>query len=162
MKKISLSKGLEVLVDNKDFKGLSKFSWHSQKNKNTYYAVTKPWVKGTGKCKTIYMHRFLTEAEKGMVVDHIDGNGLNNQRDNLRVCTQTQNMMNRGKQLNNSSGYKGVVKHPLCNKWMTRIKVGSKHIYLGLYMTKEEAAQVYNDAAINYYGEYATLNSIPF
>lgn len=97
---------------------------------------------------------------KGTQVDHRNGNGLDNRKWNLRICSHAQNNMNRGKQKNNMSGYKGVSWHELGKQWMAHIKIHGEETYLGLYPTKEETALAYNKGAKVYYGEFAKLNII--
>ena len=91
MKKIKLSKGKYALVDDKDYDQLSKVSWHF----NDLYA-TRGLV-SDGKLKTIYLHRFIANTPKGMETDHINQNKLDNRRENLRICTSSQNRTNKGK-----------------------------------------------------------------
>ena len=100
------------------------------------------------------------KAEKGQEIDHKDGNGLNNQKSNLRLITHTQNCMNRDKNKNNTSGYKGVHWHKNYKKWGVQIRVNGKCKSLGYYDTKKEAAQVYNEGVKKYFGEVAKTNEI--
>jgi len=93
------------------------------------------------------------------LVDHIDGDKLNNQRDNLRVATDSQNVCNKRMQRNNTTGYRGVQKSG--KKWSAGIDVNGIHTHLGVFATPEEAAQAYDVAALHYHGEYARLNILP-
>lgn len=106
------------------------------------------------------MHRRILKALPGQYVDHIDGDRLNNVPANLRICTNSQNMMNRGLQTNSRSGYKGVSWSLVSKRWRAYIKVNGKQIHLGLFATKEKAASAYNKAAIKYHDEFAVLNAI--
>lgn len=108
----------------------------------------------------IIMHRYIMKAPKGVIVDHIDGNPLNNQRSNLRLCNKSQNGMNRGKQNDNTSGYKGVSWLVNNKKWMAKIQVNTKQIYIGSFNLPEEAAIAYNEMAIKHHGEFAQLNKL--
>jgi hypothetical protein len=106
------------------------------------------------------MARFIMQPANGMVVDHIDHNGLNNQRSNLRVCTQMQNMANKRISKDKvTSAYKGV--YPCAKrKWQVRIEKDGKDRHLGVFATPEEAALAYNAAALEAWGEYAFLNEV--
>src|SRR3990167_2869647 len=118
MKQIPLTQNKFALVDDADFEELSKYRWYTRKCRNTFYAARHVRTKeGT----IIYMHAFLIGTLEGMHTDHIDGNSLNNQRKNLRMCTTAENGMNRGKQKNNKSGYKGVSRHSGGKRWQAKI-----------------------------------------
>ena len=105
------------------------------------------------------MHALIMQSEKGQQIDHQDGNGLNNQKSNLRFCTQSQNSANR--EANGISKYLGVDCDNRCDKkWRARINVNYKRKCLGYFKTQEEAALEYNKAAIQYHGEFAKLNII--
>lgn len=143
-----------TLVDDKDYGELSAFKWYARKNGNTFYAARS--LKVVGKQTTVLMHAQIMKTPKVMVTDHIvPGNGLNNQRSNLRVCTQSQNLMNQGSQLNNTSGFKGVTWHKGAKKWQAQIRVNKKHINLGLFPTKELAYEAYVEACEKYHGAFA-------
>jgi len=108
------------------------------------------------------MHRRILglKPNDGKFTDHIDMNGLNNQRKNLRVATKGQNEANQIKYRNNTSGFKGVSWHKGTEKWEAKIMVNSQSKYLGLFNSRIDAAHAYNDAAIKYHGDFARLNII--
>jgi hypothetical protein len=109
----------------------------------------------------ISLHRHVLNVKTGDIVDHINGNLLDNRKQNLRVCNHGENNRNRKlKGKNNTSGYKGVGFHKVSQKWRARITFNGEGIWLGLFDTKEEAALAYNEAAIKYHKEFARLNVI--
>lgn len=151
MKQIPLTNGGFTQVDDKDYQVLKDFKWAITKR---YVYKTKPFqLKGEKR-----MHRIIMKAQKGQEVDHIDGNPLNNQRSNLRLCSKAQNRANRKLNANNKSGYKGVSWHIPTQKWLAHIKHNYKTYHLGLFLNKHEAAAVYNKYAIKFHGLYARLN----
>lgn len=159
MKEIELTKGQVALVDDLDYIILSAWKWVASKNGNTFYAL-RHFMEG-GKKHKIYMHRYLMgETDKKVFIDHRDRNGLNNQRDNLRVCTKAQNYANRNKAKNCSSKYVGVSWHKKSGKWAVMLCKDYKPIYIGLFTSEEAAAKAYNEAAIRIHGEFATTNII--
>lgn len=159
MKEIKLSqfgknKGKYVaLVDDEDFEGLNSFKWYAMEGGKTFYAVRR--IMFNGKRRGILMH---CEIMNGKGIDHIDHDGMNNQKSNLRFCTQRENMMNQRKQENTSSIYKGVCFFKRTGKWMAHITINGKNIHLGYFETEIEAAKAYNDKAIELFGEFANLN----
>ena len=102
MKKIPLSQGQFSLVDDEDFDILSKFKWYYSKGRNTNYAIA------ANNRKLIRMHRLIMNPKKGFVIDHINGDGLDNRRENLRICSYSHNSMNSALKKGNKSGIKGV------------------------------------------------------
>ena len=155
MKEIPLTQGKASVVDDEDYDELSIFKWFAHKQvkaPGTYYAErnihTTP-----GKRKPLAMHIAIMNPPAGYQVDHRDGNGLNNQRYNLRVCVCSQNQANARKRVDCSSGAKGVSrKH---GKWVARIQVNKKRVHLGFFPTVEQAAGAYKTAAKEYFGDFA-------
>jgi len=153
--KIQLSKGKVALVDADMFDYLNQWSWFYHKNGYAMRSYRKD-----GKYRKDRMHRVVVNAPLGLDVDHINGNKLDNRRENLRIATRSQNNANKRMQSNNTSGYRGVNWHKQRGKWVAKIQVDRKSIHLGLYEKKEDAARAYNKAAVLYYGEFAQLNNI--
>lgn len=153
MKHIPLTKGKIALVDDADFETLSQFRWCASQHKKTgqWYAVRR--TQTNRKSTVIYMHRYLANAPRGIDVDHADRDGLNNQRGNLRHATRSQNSCNRGRNSNNSSGYKGVSRFR--DKWHAQIVQHYKNTHLGYFESKADAAQAYINAAYLMHGEFA-------
>lgn len=148
MKVINLTKGYEAKVDDCDYEYLNRFHWSYSNG----YAVRSKKV--GDKLTTISMHRELA-GEPNMLVDHADRDKLNNTRGNLRIATASENQSNRRKQHNNTSGHKGVYFHKLLNKWYSAISVQGKLKSLGYFKKKEDAIAAYNEAAVQYKGDFA-------
>ena len=143
MKEIKLTQGKVALVDDDDFEYLNQWKWHARKDCNTYYA------RRTKNRIPLYMHHdIIGKPIKGIVTDHIDGNGLNNQRYNLRHITHRQNGQNRhGKK---TSQYVGV--RLFRNKWESQITINGKSKYLGLFIKEKDAHEAYKKA-LDHLGE---------
>lgn len=159
MKLIPLTQGRAAIVDDTDYFALRVYSWCYKRCGTSQYAARG--TKNNGIQKTILMHRMILNAPDGIEVDHINGNGLDNRRCNLRLASSSQNHFNQRKQQRQtSSQYKGVYWHQRDKVWMSRIQAfGSDH-YIGSFSSEREAALAYNIAAIKYHGEYANLNII--
>ncbi len=156
MKEIPLTQGKVALVDDEDFEELSRYKWAANNTDGSrYYAIRSSSIKSPGGKHKISMHRFLVDAPSGMCVDHVDGDGLNNQRANLRVCSQAENTRNQGKRRDNTSGFKGVYFHKRDLKWHARIKTNGTQISLGYHNTPGEAYRAYCEAAKKYHGDFA-------
>lgn len=157
MREIELTQGKVAVVSDQYFEWLNQWNWSAIKYRDTWYAKRNigTWPVSN---KTILMHREITNALGGMQVDHIDGNGLNNQLHNLRLATDSQNKANRGKQRNNKSGYKGVSWDSRARKWNAQIQVNRRCVHLGYFTDPIEAARAYDAAAPEYFGEFARLN----
>lgn len=159
MKTIPLTKGVDAIVDDEDYMELSKYRWHARETPGGFYACRNA-RRVNGKQVPIMMHSLLCPIPAGMEVDHVDGNPLNNRRNNLRACTRSQNQFNKGRNKNNTSGYKGVSSVQKTGRWRARINVDGKAIYLGSYETKKSAARAYNEACLKYHLEFSKPNII--
>lgn len=147
----------EVMVDDVDYEDLSKYHWCIVKMPKTFYAVR--YTCTNGKEKNVYMHRhIMREENKKLPIDHLDHNGINNQRSNLRRPINGQNQKNRQGQLGRSSKYVGVCWHKKDKKWQAAIAVNGKQTHLGQFDDEIEAATARDNAAKIHYGEYAHLN----
>ncbi len=162
MKWISLTQGKRSLVDDEDYPSLSVFKWHARlyKESGKWYAFRQaPMVNGVPGQK-IPMHRQILGLAPGdpREGDHIrTKRTLDNRRSNLRIATHAQNGCNIEMRRRNTSGIRGVHKHPLANRWQAQIRANGKRIYLGLFKTKRAAAQAYREAAKLHHGEFARV-----
>lgn len=146
-----------VMIDDEDFEKAAAYNWSLTKHTNRFYAHRCIWRNGRNDEK-VYMHRMIMGFPDGKQVEHIDNNGLNNQKHNLRIATNAQNQKNKPKYKNNTSGYKGVfVRGGL---FKVQIRSDGKLIQGGYFKTAIEAAKRYNNLAIEYHGEFAQLNEI--
>ena len=156
MEEIKLSQGKVALVDDEDYEYLNQWKWCAAKCGNTFYAVRA--VSADGGQTIMRMH---WEVMKAKGIDHIDRDGLNNQRSNLRLCTNSENHMNTRKCPNKSSIYKGVSFLKNAGKWRASIMINGKTIDLGLFVYEVDAARAYNLKAIKLFGDFANLNILP-
>lgn len=154
MKQIPLTQNKVALVDDEDWELVSQYKWYAHKCDNQFYARTNIYKEG--KRTLLSMHQLLTG---GKLIDHINGNGLDNRRENLRPCTTQQNGQNSTSRIGTSS-YKGVSFDARRNKWFARIYVEKKNKFLGYFADEKIAAIAYNKAATEYFGEFAKLNFI--
>lgn len=160
MIEVQLTQGKIALVDDEDYILVSGISWQPNYGPHTYYARGMlSRTLNNGKQKAISMHRLIMDAKPGQQVDHINGNGWDNRRENLRFATNRQNQGNQ-RIRKFSSSYKGVCLHKRTNRWYANIKLSGKTKYLGSYASEEAAAKAYNKAAKEFFGEFAKLNSI--
>ena len=151
-KEILLTRGLVAVVDDADFEAVTKYKWYAEPRRgNRAYAVSSS-------APEKYLHRFIMKPGPGLVVDHKDHDCLNNRRTNLRVCTPQENQRNMLRPRNNTSGYKGVSYATNVKKWHAYIRSGRKRVNIGWFETAEEAAQAYDQAAVEHFGEFSQLN----
>lgn len=156
MKEIKLTQGKVTLVDDEDYAELMKHKWCAVISNHNTYVVRG--VRKKNKCYNIFMHRQILKTPKGMVSDHIDRNGLNNQKKNLRICSYAENLWNRGKTSHNSSGFKGVTWSKERSKFKAQIRFKGKQHNLGYFVDPEKAAIVRNAKCRELHGEFASLN----
>ncbi|PWU04799.1 MAG: hypothetical protein C5B43_04135 [Verrucomicrobia bacterium] len=150
MRKIILTKRLFSEIDDEDFERVSKYNWSFDGNGYAFRIE---------KGKIIKLHRFIMNCPKGMEVDHIDGDGLDNRKSNLRICSHIKNTYNQKNRLNvnNTSGFKGV--HKVRKKYRAYISYNHKRINLGYFKSAKEAAIAYNKAAIKFHKSFARINN---
>lgn len=156
MKEIKLTQGKFALIDDEDYEKVSQYKWCANKAGNTFYAITE-----TSNKKRFYLHRLILNViDKKIKIDHIDHNGLNCTRQNMRECTHAENMANGKLRTNNTSGRKGVYKSCklIRNPFVARIMKDGRQISLGCYPTPEAAGRAYDEAAKKHFGEFAKTN----
>ncbi len=160
MKLIPLTNGYSAKVNDRDYDWLLQWKWYAKVSDNNVYAARTITGEG-GKRITIRMHRFIMKVTDPSVdIDHEDGDGLNNQRENLRPCTRQQNTMNSGSRKGAISKFKGVSWHHTKKRWFSQIGVSGKNKNLGYFDNEEDAARAYNTIARNLHGEYARYNEV--
>lgn len=168
VREIQLTKGYVALVDDAEFsrEHIVEFPrgliWRGCICDRLWIAKVKPCtVYATSMLSGSFelrLHRVVMDAKYGELIDHVDGNGLNNRRDNLRRATNQGNNANRKSQRGSGSRFKGVWFHKVAGKWEAAIQCDGKKQYLGLHVLEEEAARAYDEAALRLFGEFARLN----
>jgi len=151
-----------VLYDDEDHDLISKYHWnlYSSKRHHTIYVNSRCVI--NGKSTTLRFHRIvLSVTSANMQVDHKNGNGLDNRKSNLRICTAVQNGGNQNISIKNTSGFKGVHRNKINGRWIAKVGYNNKKIVLGTFHSIIDAAIAYNNAALKYHGEFARLNQIP-
>lgn len=162
MKEIPLTQGKVTLVDDADYEWLSRFKWKlliPNKRNHNLYAYRQ--VCKNGKVSNIWMHREILGTPEGFDTDHINHDGLDNRRANLRIATIPQNHWNQRHIKKTNSGFKGVHWSKTNKQWIARICLNGKRLFLGGFRDRIEAAKAYNEAAIKFCGGFARLNEIP-
>jgi hypothetical protein len=164
MREIPLTHGKVALVDDQDYESLAKHKWHARRSGATFYARRNARLPD-GRWSMAYMHREIFGADLGVEVDHWNRNGLDNQRENLRSCTHSENQSNSWKRPGLSSRFRGVSWRRDCRKWQVHIRLGPKtrqgrarSVCLGLFVDEGSAAHAYDVAARGAFREFASLN----
>ncbi len=152
MKELILTRGKVALVDDRDYERLLPFAWYALKTEWAFYAAYH------GPLGSFYMHRLILNAPKGVKVDHRDGNGLNNQRFNLRLAPYSGNHANSKPHRDNQCGFKGVFMQD-GKYWRARIQNRGKPYHVGYFPTAIDAARAYDKKAIQIFGEFAKTNA---
>jgi hypothetical protein len=160
MKAIGLTQGKEALVDDGMYEELNKYKWRARCSCGRWYA--NRWSSMVnGERYLIHMHRVVLLTPEGMATDHINGDGLDNRRENLRLATNSENNQNRiNKRRRCTSNFKGVYWHNETKKWSSGIRLAGKQIYLGEFISEIQAALAYDEASKKYFGEFARTNFI--
>ena len=148
-----------AMVDPADYKRLRKYEWFTRKGRNSFYAIRHAPRGKVKRGTLIYLHREIIQVPDGMVVDHINHDGMDNRIANLRPATYSQNLYHRKKRAGTKhSKYKGVSWKKDRRKWVARIGFEKKDIHLGCFHSEIDAAKAYDAAAKKYHGEFASLN----
>ena len=164
--KIPLTRGMFAIIDAEDFEKVSSHKWYAYKGYSKFYAGKSQWQPGKKRQKLLCMHNFIFgEIPKGMMIDHINGDGLDNRKCNLRIATRSQNRGNARKTVQifgrpTSSKYKGVCWDKNNKKWQVQMKINNKSRHIGQFSDEKEAAKAYNKAAMAHFGEFAALNDV--
>ena len=157
-RRICLGDGLWTIVDADVYYRLGHLKWSAAGDDDRLYAARILRKTEFGRIKTMYLHREIMNAPSGLLVDHQNGDKLDNRRANLRFATNSENQCNRRKTEKASSQYKGVCLCPEKTHWYANIKHKGKKIWLGSFTSEIAAARAYDTAAIKYHGEFARLN----
>lgn len=152
MTKLQLTKDKFTIIDEDMLPFLRQWHWTFD---GRYACRT---VRENDKRTKIYLHKLINQTPTGKDTDHINGDKLDNRRENLRSATRGQNCVNQGKYKNKTSRYKGVCWHKQRRKWKAEIKRGGVKKHLGLFVSEKDAARAYDKAVQEYFGNYAILN----
>lgn len=159
---VALTQGYEAIIDSADVVLVDGHNWTAMVKYTSVGEVSAVYAlrntkKSNGKQARVWMHRLIAGTPSGMETDHIDGDGLNNRRGNLRHATKAQNTRNRRAAFCCKSGVKGVFWHKASGKWSAQISVDGAQHYLGVYDTLEAAAEAYAKASRDLHGDFGRL-----
>lgn len=153
-------KGRKVLIDECDVHLLSRGAWRTRKNCPRPYVTLN--LRVGGQLVTQYLHREIMGVDKGVLVDHINGNVLDNRRCNLRIATHSQNLMNSKKKCTGrTSRFKGVGLHKSSGLWRANIRINGRLCHLGYFTSEVEAAFSYDMASLKHHGDFGIRNFLP-
>lgn len=153
---IPLTQGKVAVIDFEDFEKVRPYKWYANKVGQRFYAGRNLHGPVSG---SISMHREIMQPDDGLDVHHVDGDGLNNQRNNLRVCTRSENMgAFRRLTANKTSKFRGVSWYSRDSNWEARIKIFGKKLFLGRFATEEDAANAYDKKSRELFGEFSYSN----
>jgi len=141
----------EAIVDGEDYEKINGKKWHRCTNGYVAYIDGRKWIS---------LHSVILETSEDEVIDHINRDGLDCRKANLRVCAHHQNCWNQGLRKNNVSGAKGVCWYKQTKRWVVRIRHKNKRVHLGYFKNKADAVEAYNKAALKYHGEFVALNKL--
>jgi hypothetical protein len=158
VRRITLTQGKTTLVDDQDYYWLSQFKWRAQCSLGHWYAVRS--VRRNGKLTAEMMHRIILglDSDDGRVVDHMNHDGLDNQRSNLRPCSHGQNEQNRGRKTTGTSRALGVYWDSNHKKWRAQVSVNKKRVYIKDFTCEDDAIEARNHQAIRFQGDFASIN----
>lgn len=157
---IQLTRGKWALVDEADYEFVSEWRWTATRGKHSCWYAGRSIHHSDGSIQYVRMHRVILGVGPGEEVDHKNGDGLDNRRSNLRVCTHLDNTRNVALSGNNTSGFKGVYWCNRSRKWQACIKVDRRQLWLGGFASAADAAKAYDAAAIKHFGEFARTNAM--
>jgi len=159
---VILTRGYTAAIDLDDVPLIQNYNWYAKPEfrkdgtLEVVYAARNVLIQPKHR-KTVLMHTVILKCNQGFVVDHLDGWGLNNRKNNLREATRSQNMHNQGVRVNNKTGFKGVSFHSPLQKYVAKICINGLVRHLGYFSSKEEAAEVYKSACYTLHGTFAKL-----
>jgi len=156
-RRIYLDEGKWTILDLEDYYRYAGFKWCIGGENGNFYAI-RGAIAGPDKIKIVRLHRLIMNAPDGVLVDHRNGDSLDNRRDNLRPATRTQNAYNARKRKNTSSRFIGIHRDKRTGRWKAQIRAQGKDIWLGRFDSEIDAARAYDAAAKKYHGEFARLN----
>lgn len=155
MAQIKLTQGQFALVDDSDFDWLNQWKWYVRKSGRNFYAVRDVWDKENKKNIKIHMHRLINNTPDGFETDHINRNGLDNRRINLRTSTHQENCFSPKLSKLNTSGSRGVYFEKFTNKWKAQAMINGRNITLGRFESKLEATFIALKKRKELYGQFA-------
>jgi len=155
MREVPLTKGRVALVDDEDYERVAALKWYVAGSRRRIWYARRDFSGSS-----ITMHRFILNCQPGQEVDHVNHDGLDNRRCNLRLCSHSENMANGRKRKGASSPYKGVCWHVRRKRWQAQVTYHGRQHHLGRFDSEEEAACAYNAKALELFGEFAYLNII--